>query len=169
MGMVDGFFGDWNFRFREIWQGFFGWLDFWVFETNCSFLVVPVYPAANTNIQFLTYFLYVIIYCFVEILRTLRVCMVLYFVPLYFLLVQWVQDNYNNVSWRSVQAFTNDPLHIQFGQEYFIELVKYKFQGRWFTQFKIQYTYQLKIKGPQNIKRIKILGDRAFGGVGPSL
>ena len=34
------------------------------------------------------------------------------------------------VSWRYVQAFTKyDPLHIQIRQEYFIKLVKYKFQG----------------------------------------
>ena len=54
----------------------------------------------------------------------------------------------NIVSWRSIEAFTNDPLHIQSGQEYFIELVKYKFQGGWLIQFKIQY--QLRIKGPQS-------------------
>ena len=51
------------------------------------------------------------------------------------------------VSWRSVQAFTNDPLPIQIRQEYFIEIVKYKLQGGWFIQFKIQY--QLRIKGPK--------------------
>ena len=43
------------------------------------------------------------------------------------------------VSWRSVQAFANDPLHIQIRQEYFIKLVKYKFQRGWFIQFEIQY------------------------------
>ena len=59
------------------------------------------------------------------------------------------------VSWRSLQAFTNDPLHIQIGREYFIKLVKYKFQGGWFIQFKIQY--QLRIKGPKT-KCIKTLG-----------
>ena len=40
------------------------------------------------------------------------------------------------------QAFTNDPLAIQIGQEYFMELFKYKFQGGWFIQFKIQYQLQ---------------------------
>ena len=43
------------------------------------------------------------------------------------------------MSWRSVQAFANDPLHIQIRQEYFIKLVKYKFQRGWFIQIKIQY------------------------------
>ena len=37
------------------------------------------------------------------------------------------------------QAFTNDPLPIQIGQENFMELFKYKFQGGWFIKFKIQY------------------------------
>ena len=37
-----------------------------------------------------------------------------------------VSTRYNNiVSWRSVQAFTNDPLPIQIRHEYFIQLVKY--------------------------------------------
>ena len=58
------------------------------------------------------------------------------------------------LSWRSVWAFTYDPLHIQIGPEYFIELVKYKFQGGWFIQFKIQY--QLRIKSPK-AKCIKTL------------
>ena len=35
----------------------------------------------------------------------------------------WVQGII--VSWRSVQAFTNDPLPIQIRHEYFIQLVKY--------------------------------------------
>ena len=35
-------------------------------KTNWRFLVVPVYPAANTNIQFLIYFLCFIIYFFLE-------------------------------------------------------------------------------------------------------
>ena len=59
------------------------------------------------------------------------------------------------VSWRSVQAFTSDLLPIQIRQEYFIEIVKYKLQGGWFIQFKIQY--QLRIKGAKT-KCIKTLG-----------
>ena len=70
------------------------------------------------------------------------------------------------VSWRSVRAFTNDPLHIQIGQEYFIELLKYKFQGGWFIQFKIQY--QLRIKSPK-AKCVKTLGDRTLAHVSQSL
>ena len=49
------------------------------------------------------------------------------------------------------QAFTNDPLPIQIGQEYFIKLFKYKFQGGWFIQFKIQYqrrTWPLLVLAP---------------------
>ena len=95
--------------------------------------------------------------------------MELYLVSLYkryFHLVPWVhiQDN-KIVSWRSVQAFTNDPLPIQIRQEYFIKLVKYTFQGGLFIQFKIQY--QLRIKGPK-IKCIKTLGHRTFARVGPA-
>ena len=67
------------------------------------------------------------------------------------------------VSWRSAQALTNNPLPIQIGREYFIELVKHKFQGGWFIQFEIQY--QLRIKRPK-AKCIKTLGDRSFARVG---
>ena len=77
----------------------------------------------------------------------------------YFRLVLWVHIQDIIVSWISVQSFTNDPLHIQIGQEFLIELVKYKFQGGWFIQFKIQY--QLRIKGPKT-KCIKTLRDRTF-------
>ena len=65
----------------------------------------------------------------------------------YFHLVLWVHIQDIIVSWRSVQTFTNDPLPIQIGQEYFIELLKCKFQGGLFIQFKIQY--QLTIKRPK--------------------
>ena len=75
---------------------------------------------------------------------------------------------YNNVSWRSVPAFTNDPLPM-IGQEYFIKLVKCKFQGGWFIQFKIQY--QLRILKVPKTKHIKTLGDKTFArvAIGPSL
>ena len=82
----------------------------------------------------------------------------------YFHLVLWVHIQVI-VSWRSVQAFTNDPLPIQIRQEYFIKLVKYTFQGGLFIQFKIQY--QLRIKGPK-IKCIKTLGHRTFARIGPA-
>ena len=63
----------------------------------------------------------------------------------YFHLVLYVHIQDIIVSWRYVQAFTKyDPLHIQIRQEYFIKLVKYKFQGGWFIQFKIHY-YSFKI------------------------
>ena len=81
----------------------------------------------------------------------------------YFHLVLWVHIPDIIVSWRSVQTFTNDPLPIQIGQEYFFELLKYKFQGGLFIQFKIQY--QLRIKGPK-AKHIKTLGHRTFARVG---
>ena len=48
----------------------------------------------------------------------------------------------------------------------FIKLVNYKFQGRWFIQFKIQY--QLRIKGLK-ATCVKTLGDRTFACVGQSL
>ena len=63
------------------------------------------------------------------------------------------------VSWRSVQAFTNDPLPIQIRQGYFIKLVNFNSQGGWFIQFKIQY--QLRIKGPK-ATCLKTLGDRGL-------
>ena len=44
-----------------------------------------------------------------------------------------------NCEFENQAFFTNDPLPIQIGQEYFIKLFKYKFQGGWFIQFKIQY------------------------------
>ena len=78
-------------------------------------------------------------------------CRALYLVSLYktdfhlVLCTVHIQDII--VCWRSVQSFTNNPLPIQIGREYFIELVRYKFQVGWFIQFKIQY--QLRIKGPE--------------------
>ena len=83
----------------------------------------------------------------------------------YFHLVLWVHIQDIIVRWRSVQTFTNDPLPKQIGQEYFIELLKYKFQGGLFIQFKIQY--QLTIKHPKT-KCIKTLGHRTFACVGPA-
>ena len=87
--------------------------------------------------------------------------MILYLVSLYktyfhlVLCTVHIQDII--VSWRSVQAFTNDPLPIQIRQRYFIKLVNFKSQGGWFIQFKIQY--QLRIKGPK-ATCVKTLGDR---------
>ena len=83
----------------------------------------------------------------------------------YFHLVLWVHIQDIIVRWRSVQTFTNDPLPKQIGQEYFIELLKYKFQEGLFIQVKIQY--QLTIKRPQT-KCIKTLGHRTFALVGPT-
>ena len=83
----------------------------------------------------------------------------------YFHLVLWVHIQDIIVRWRSVQTFTNNPLPKQIRQEYFIELLKYKFQGGLFIQFKIQY--QLTIKRPKT-KCIETLGHRTIARVGPA-
>ena len=61
-GMIEDFWGVRNFRFQDFWgegifgKYFFGWNDLrrvlGVFKTIWRFVVVPAYPAANTNIQF---------------------------------------------------------------------------------------------------------------------
>lgn len=65
------------------------------------------------------------------------------------------------VSWRSVWAcFTNDPLPIQIGQEYFIELVKCNFQGGWLKQLIRSNTiYELKVP---KTKCIRTLGEQGL-------
>ena len=65
------------------------------------------------------------------------------------------------VSWRSVWAcFTNDPLPIQIGQEYFIELVKCNFQGGWLKQL-IRSNTIYKLKVPKT-KCIRTLGEQGL-------
>ena len=72
-GMIKEFFGGLKFSILgNLASSFLGGLvymqvgTFLGIKTNWRFLVVPVYPAANTNIQFLIYFLCFIIYFFLE-------------------------------------------------------------------------------------------------------